>query len=144
MYSPNPLMRSGLVFAGANDVWQKPVMNTGEKMKREDGVLTAAEVSTLDLRRTELVVLSACETGLGDIKGAEGVYGLQRAFKMAGVKYIIMSLWQVPDKETAEFMTTFYQYLDKTNDIKRSFYLTQMEMWKKYDPYFWGAFVLIE
>ena len=98
----------------------------------------------MNLQKTGLVVLSACETGLGDIKGSEGVYDLQRSFKMAGVKYIIMSLWQVPDKETAEFMTTFYKYLTKTNDIKSSFNQTQKDMRKKYDPYYWAAFVLIE
>jgi CHAT domain-containing protein len=135
----NPLMRSGLVLAGANDVWQRETMAKGE-----DGILTAQEVSNLDLRKTKLVVLSACETGLGDIKGSEGVYGLQRAFKMAGVKYIIMSLWQVPDKETAEFMTTFYKNLTKTDDIRKSFNLTQQTMRQKYDPYYWAAFVLVE
>ena len=135
----NPMMRSGLVLAGANNVWQRNALQQGE-----DGILTAQEVSHLDLSKTKLVVLSACETGLGDIKGSEGVYGLQRAFKMAGVKYIIMSLWQVPDKETAEFMTTFYKNLTKTNDIRKSFNLTQRTMREKYDPYYWGAFVLIE
>jgi len=135
----NPLMRSGLVFAGANDVWSK--QNKGNK---EDGVLTALEVAHIDLRKTDLVVMSACETGLGDIKGSEGVYGLQRAFKMAGVKYEIMSLWQVPDNETKEFMTTFYKKLLKNGDINNAFSDTQKEMRKKYDPYFWAAFVLIE
>jgi CHAT domain-containing protein len=136
--SRNPLMRSGLAFAGANDVWSRTDIDG------EDGVLTAAEVATIDMRNTELVVLSACETGLGDIKGSEGVYGLQRSFKMAGVKYIIMSLWQVPDKETAEFMTSFYKNLTESNDIKNSFNKTQREMREKYDPYYWAAFVLIE
>jgi CHAT domain-containing protein/Tfp pilus assembly protein PilF len=135
----NPLMRSGLALAHANDVWQRPGMAEGE-----DGVLTASEVSTLDLRNTDLVVLSACETGLGDIKGSEGVFGLQRAFKIAGAKYIIMSLWQVPDKETAEFMTTFYKQLSKSGNIKESFAKTQHAMRKKYDPYYWAAFVLVE
>ncbi|NCO55362.1 MAG: CHAT domain-containing protein, partial [Bacteroidetes bacterium] len=73
-----------------------------------------------------------------------GVYGLQRAFKMAGVKYIIMSLWQVPDKETEEFMVTFYTKLLKIKDIRKSFNETQKEMRQKYDPYYWAAFVLIE
>ncbi len=140
----SPLMRSGLVFAGANDVWDKTAVTDQEMDLREDGVLTAQEVALIDMRQTELVVLSACETGLGDIKGSEGVYGLQRAFKMAGVKYIIMSLWQVPDKETAEFMTTFYKNLTKMNDIREAFNATQRVMRKKYDPYYWGAFVLIE
>ncbi len=134
----NPLMRSGLVLAGANDVWQRSAMEEGE-----DGILTAQEVSNLDLRNTKLVVLSACETGLGDIKGSEGVFGLQRAFKMAGAEYLIMSLWQVPDKETAEFMELFYKNLVKVKDIPKSFNLTQQVMRKKYDPYFWAAFVLI-
>ncbi len=135
----NSLMRSGLVFAGANDVWSKQ-----ENTNRDDGVLTAQEVAHIDMRKTNLVVMSACETGLGDIKGSEGVYGLQRAFKMAGVKYLIMSLWQVPDKETEEFMTTFYTKLLKLKDIKQAFNQTQKEMRDKYDPYFWAAFVLIE
>ncbi|HBS87797.1 MAG: hypothetical protein A2W91_11220 [Bacteroidetes bacterium GWF2_38_335] len=135
----NPLMRSGLVFAGANEVWNKT-----EISETDDGVLTAQEVTQMDMRNSFLAVLSACETGLGDIKGNEGAYGLQRAFKMAGVKYIIMSLWQVPDKETQEFMTAFYAKLIKTKDIREAFTETQKEMRKKYDPYFWGAFVLVE
>lgn len=135
----NPLMRSGIVLANANDVWQRNPLAEGE-----DGILTAQEVSNLDLRNTKLVVLSACETGLGDIKGSEGVFGLQRAFKMAGVKYLIMSLWQVPDKETSEFMQLFYKNLLKIKDIPTAFQKTQKVMREKYDPYYWGAFVLIE
>jgi CHAT domain-containing protein len=96
------------------------------------------------MRKSELVVLSAFETGLGDIKGNEGVYGLQRALKMAGVKYIIMSLWQVPDKETVEFMGTFYNKLLKTKSYREAFSETQKDMRSKFDPYFWGAFVLLE
>jgi len=139
LVNQNPLMRSGLVFAGANEVWLNE-----ENKDKEDGVLTAQEVAALDLRKTNLVVLSACETGLGDIKGTEGVYGLQRSLKMAGVKYIIMSLWQVPDSETVEFMEKFYTKLVKTKDIKISFYETRNEMRKKYDPFYWAAFVLLE
>jgi len=135
----NPLMRSGLVLAGANDVWVET-----EKGDTDDGVLTAQEVTQIDMRKNDLVVLSACETGLGDIKGSEGVYGLQRALKMAGVKYIIMSLWQIPDKETVEFMGTFYNNLLKVKDIKEAFYVAQKEMRTKYDPYYWAAFVLME
>ena len=135
----NPLMRSGIVLAKANEVWQRDPLAEGE-----DGILTAQEVSNLDLRNTKLVVLSACETGLGDIKGSEGVFGLQRAFKMAGVKYLIMSLWQVPDKETSEFMILFYKNLIKLKDIPTAFNKTQKVMREKYDPYYWGAFVLIE
>jgi len=128
-----------LVFAGANDVW-----NNSEIDKEDDGVLTAQEVTQIDMRKNNLVVLSACETGLGDIKDSEGVYGLQRAFKMAGVKYLIMSLWQVPDKETVEFMETFYTKLLQVKEIRKAFAETQIEMRAKYDPYFWAAFGLIE
>ncbi|MCB8999355.1 MAG: CHAT domain-containing protein [Bacteroidales bacterium] len=137
--STNPLMRSGLVFAGANDVWIKAEVN-----KEDDGVLTAMEVSQMDMHKTKIVVLSACETGLGDIKGSEGVYGLQRSFKMAGVRYILASLWQVPDKETVEFMENFYAQLMKTKDPREAFAETQNYMRQKYDPYFWAAFGLIE
>ena len=132
-------MRSGLVLAGANNVWYESVAGNDN-----DGILTAQEVSELDMAKTRLIVLSACETALGDIKGSEGVYGLQRAFKMAGAKFIIMSLWQVPDKETVEFMETFYSKLLKIKEIKMAFSETQKEMRQKYDPYFWAAFVLIE
>lgn len=136
--SKNPLMRSGLVFAGANDVWSY------ESVDGEDGVLTANEVGTMDLRKTNLVVLSACETGLGDIVRSEGVYGLQRAFKVAGVNYLIMSLWQVPDKATSEFMTEFYKNLIDVNDVETAFRKAQTTMRQKYGPYYWAAFVLME
>lgn len=136
----NPLMRSGLAFAGANDVWKTSAGTTDS----EDGVLTAQEVTQMDLRKTRLVVLSACETGLGDIKGSEGVYGLQRSFKMAGVQFLIMSLWQVPDKETGEFMLLFYEKLVKTKDTRAAFSSAQKVMREKYDPYYWAAFVLVE
>jgi tetratricopeptide (TPR) repeat protein len=135
----NPMMRSGLVFAGANRVWSEEWGRTDN-----EGLLTAHEVSNMLMQNTQLVVLSACETGLGDIRGSEGVYGLQRAFKMAGAKYLIMSLWQVPDKETVEFMELFYSKLLNNNDIRKAFSETQREMRQKYDPFFWAAFVLVE
>ncbi|MBK9191421.1 MAG: CHAT domain-containing protein [Crocinitomicaceae bacterium] len=135
----NPLMRSGLVLAGANEVWSRNPLEAGE-----DGILTALEVASLDCRNTNLVVLSACETGLGDIVGSEGVYGLQRAFKIAGTRFIIMSLWQVPDLETAEFMINFYRNLLSVKDIRLAFNKTRQLMSQKYDPYYWAAFVLIE
>jgi CHAT domain-containing protein/Flp pilus assembly protein TadD len=137
--SENPLMRSGLIFAGANDYWNGTQTNA-----EDNGIITALDVVNLNLSKTKLVVMSACESGLGDIVGGEGVYGLQRAFKMAGADFIIMSLWQVPDKETAEFMQVFYSLLYKEKDIRASFLQTQSIMRKKYDPYYWAAFVLIE
>jgi CHAT domain-containing protein len=136
----NPLMRSGLLFAGANNVWKGGEI-PGEL---EDGVLTAYEVSGLDLFNTKLVTLSACETGLGDIQGTEGVYGLQRSFKMAGVDYLIMSLWQVPDKETQEFMELFYNNLTSGQSIGKAFRNTQRVMRQKYEPFYWAGFVLLE
>jgi len=139
-FSENPLLRSGLIFAGANYVWKGGEQTPGQ----DDGILTAYEVSNMNLYNTKLVVLSACETGLGDIKGSEGVFGLQRAFKMAGVDYVIMSLWKVPDKETTEFMKLFYSNCLSNHSIRESFYLTQTTMRKKYDPYYWAAFVLME
>ena len=100
----------------------------------------------MNLTNTELVVLSACETGLGDIKGNEGVFGLQRAFKMAGVKYLVMSLWQVPDFQTQDLMTTFYKkWLEEKMEIPAAFNAAQQEMREKYqNPYFWAGFVLME
>ncbi len=139
-HSENPLLRSGIILAGGNNIWSGEELTAGI----EDGILTALEVSNMNLSNTKLVVLSACETGLGDIQGSEGVYGLQRAFKMAGVDYLIMSLWQVPDKETMEFMDIFYGEWLASNNIREAFSHAQKEMKKKYDPFYWAAFVLIE
>ena len=138
--SDNPLIRSGLTMAGANYAWDnKPVTGI------QDGILTAYEVSNLNLSNTKLAVLSACETGLGDIQGNEGVYGLQRAFKIAGVKNLIMSLWDVPDAETAEFMTTLYKKIFDGLSIEDAFINTQTEMKNKYrnEPYKWAAWILV-
>lgn len=139
--SKNPLFRSGLIFAGANYVWKgyEPI----EGM--EDGILTAYEVSNLYMPNTQLVVMSACETGLGDIKRSEGIYGLQRALKMAGVDYIIVTLWEVLDKETSDFMILFYQNLIEKKSIPIAFKTTQDAMKNKYrdEPYKWAGFVLI-
>ena len=140
--SENPMIRSGLILANANYAWinGKPI-----KKGKEDGILTSFEISQMDLSDTELVVLSACETGLGQINGNEGIYGLQRAFKIAGVKYIIMSLWQVPDYKTQELMTAFYfNYLQEEMKIHEAFRLAQQEMRSKnIDPFSWAGFVLV-
>jgi tetratricopeptide (TPR) repeat protein/CHAT domain-containing protein len=138
----DPLLRSGLLLAGGNYAW----VNEGNPFEEEDGILTSLEISNLDLKNTELVVLSACETGLGDIEGNEGVYGLYRAFKMAGVESIIMSLWKIPDNETTEFMELFYTNWMKGNTIRAAFNSIQQTMQTKYanEPYKWAAFVLID
>ena len=135
-----PLLRSGLILAGGNYAWsgKEPIEGV------EDGIVTAYEIAQLNLSNTELVVLSACETALGDVKGSEGVFGLQRAFKMAGVKKMIVSLWQVPDKETAELMTIFYSNWMNGKTIEDAFLLAQSAMRKKYAPFYWAAFVLVE
>ncbi len=138
--STEPLLRNGLLLAGANNSWSNNLLLPGA----EDGIVTAYEISQLDLTNTKLVVLSACETALGDVQGTEGVFGLQRSFKMAGVDKLILSLWQVPDKETAELMTMFYQNWLSGLPIRQSFNAAQAEMRKKYTPYFWAAFVLID
>lgn len=140
--SIHPMIRSGLVIAGGNDTWSGKSPSVGGS----DGILTAYEISQMDLSDTELVVLSACETGLGDIQGNEGVYGLQRAFKIAGAHYLIMSLWQIPDRETMEFMTTFYlKWLRDKQSIPEAFRLTQQAMRRRYpDPFIWAGFVLVE
>ncbi len=136
----DPLLRSGLILSGGNYAWSGKTPIEGV----EDGIVTAYEISQLNLSNTELVVLSACETALGDIKGSEGVFGLQRAFKMAGVKKMIVSLWQVPDKETAELMTVFYNHWINGKPTSVAFSLAQAEMRKKYAPLYWAAFVLVE
>ncbi|RLD79779.1 MAG: hypothetical protein DRJ10_08310, partial [Bacteroidetes bacterium] len=100
-HSDKPLLRSGFILAGGNAAFQGKTIPKGV----EDGVLTALEISRLNFFNTKLAVLSACQTGLGDVKGSEGVYGLQRAFKMAGVEYLLFSLWEVPDYQTRELMT---------------------------------------
>ncbi len=140
--SEHPMLRSGLIMAGGNAVWQGQQTLEG----KEDGILTAYEISQMNLSNTELVVLSACETGLGDIQGNEGVYGLQRAFKIAGAKYLIMSLWQVPDKQTSLLMTTFYKkWLEEKMSIQDAFHAAQKELRDNgLDPYNWAGFVLVE
>ncbi|MEM9885729.1 MAG: CHAT domain-containing protein [Bacteroidota bacterium] len=140
LQSEQALMRSGLVFTGINHTWQggKSIPDL------EDGALTALEISNLNLSETQLVVLSACETAKGDIQGGEGVFGLQRAFKMAGVEQLVLSLWKVPDVPTSELMQLFYKYILKGKTASEALYLSQQKMSKKYSVYEWGAFVLVE
>ena len=135
----DPMLRSGLLLTGANKTLK------GESSNGENGLLSAAEASLLDLRETELVVLSACETGKGEVKNSEGVYGLRKAFSDAGAQNIIMSLWKVDDKVTQEFMSRFYEiWLNEKTNIRDAFNKTQLEIKAKYpQPYYWGAFILV-
>jgi|GEM_PF-316186 len=140
--SANPLLRAGLLLAGAeHSILRKNASN----WKVEDGILTAYEAMNLRLNGTEMVVLSACETGLGDIKNGEGVYGLQRSFLIAGAQSVLMSLWNVNDNSTAELMTIFYQNWLSGQSKHQALRNAQLAVKKqRADPYFWGGFVLVE
>jgi formylglycine-generating enzyme required for sulfatase activity len=137
----NPLVRSGLAFAGAN--------HAGEAQGGRDGLLTAMEVSSMDLHGTDLVTLSACETGRGEVKSGEGVFGLRRAFALAGTQHLLMSLWPVSDDVTATQMRTFYQMYGKhTNPaaaLRQAQLATIADLRKRNgqaEPALWAPFIV--
>tara|TARA_Y100001970_G_scaffold83400_1_gene105492 strand:- start:157 stop:3627 length:3471 start_codon:yes stop_codon:yes gene_type:complete len=138
----NPLLRAGLAFAGLNS----NASMLGEIDPDNDGVLTAMEVLSLDLAGTELVVLSACETGLGEIHEGEGVYGLRRSFQEAGVKNVINSFWEVSDAGTQLLMTKFYDKFLTGMPARKAMREARLEMlddvqWSA--PFYWSAFVMV-
>ncbi|GEM_PF-5033425 len=138
----NPLMRSGLLLSGANEAWSnKPILNNAD-----DGILTAQEIAQMNLHNTRLVVLSACATGLGDLVQGEGIFGLQRAFKLAGVQSILISIDDISDQNTVEFMVTFYTFLSQNHSIYNAFIQTQRHIRSQYpnEPERWASFLLIE
>lgn len=165
----NPLLRSGLVLTGANRIANNdspyarslarspdtaPAGSTTQSPPRlivpDDGWLTAEEISSLDLRGTDLVVLSACQTGLGDIRTGEGVQGLRRAFFYAGASTLVTSLYSVPDSNTRDFMRAFYQALIQGKSKTAALHDAQLKMLQQRrgagqaaHPYFWGSFILI-
>jgi CHAT domain-containing protein len=136
----NPLLRAGLALAGAN-TWLR---NRPVPAEAEDGLLTAEDVTGLDLFDTELAVLSACETGMGEVQIGEGVFGLQRAFVLAGVRTLVMSLWSVPDEATRELMENFYRRILAGEPRADALQAAQNDLRRTYpEPYFWGAFVCL-
>jgi tetratricopeptide (TPR) repeat protein len=133
------LLRSGLALAGAN-TW---LVGGTPPPRAGDGLLTAEEVTGLDLLGTELVVLSACETGLGDVSAGEGVFGLRRSFQLAGAAAVVMSLWKVPDEPTRELMEVFYRRLLAGESRAEALRRAQLQTRSRYpDPRDWGAFIL--
>ena len=134
-YDRNPLFRSGLLFAGASN---------NHSGVENDGILTAYEAMNLYLDETDLVVLSACETALGDVKNGEGVYGLQRALVVAGAQNLIMSLWKVNDEATMQLMQLFYSNWTGGEDVYQALQKAQIQMMKEHEePYYWGGFIMI-
>jgi CHAT domain-containing protein len=130
----NPLLRSGLALAGANR----------SKGAGEDGILTALEAASLNLWGTKLVTLSACDTGVGEVKNGEGVYGLRRAFVLAGAETLVMSLWPVSDRVTREVMTAYYKGLKKgagRGEALRRAQLTMLKRRGREHPFYWASFI---
>ncbi|OFY65073.1 MAG: hypothetical protein A3H98_07795 [Bacteroidetes bacterium RIFCSPLOWO2_02_FULL_36_8] len=145
-FTTNTLLKSGLLMAMDSAFKENEIVNSENNSypKREDGILTAFEAMNLNLDNTELVVLSACESGLGNVEYGEGVYGLQRAFQQAGAKAVLMSLWKISDEHTQELMSGFYTNwltgMDKVSALKK----VQIDMkMKNLSPYYWGAFVIV-
>ena len=140
MMAENPLMKSGLLLTGAGDILAK----TKHNYNMESGVLTAYEAMSLNLDKTDLVVLSACETGLGEISNGEGVYGLQRAFFVAGAKVLIMSIFKVDDDATQKLILNFYKKWLNSGNMRQSFIEAKKELRVEYpEPIFWGSFMMI-
>jgi CHAT domain-containing protein len=144
----DPMLRSGLFFAGADRVRSGAPPEAGPEA--DDGVLTAYEASQIDLEGTELVVLSACETGLGKELNSDGVFGLRRGLQEAGAGAVLMSMWSVPDKETQELMTLFYKNwlsgMDKPEALRQAQLAEREVVRKRYGrdlAFYWGAFVMV-
>lgn len=131
---------SGLIMSGGQKAWENGTFS----LSADDGILSSYEISKMDLHNVKLVVLSACESGLGD-NLYDGIYGLQRAFKKAGAQSLLMSLWKIDDASTADFMSLFYNNIAGGKSLQDSYRLTISEMREKYnDPYFWASFVLLD
>ena len=138
----DPLMRTGFILTGANKNWIEELPLNDEN----DGILTALEISSMNLTGIDLAVLSTCHSAQGEIRDGEGTFGLQRAFRLAGVRSMIISLSEIPDKETVEFMTGFYRYWQQGMSKSKAFTKIQREMISKYryEPKKWAGFILVE
>ncbi len=136
------MLWSGLVLSGGNKTWRGDKIPYGA----EDGILTAEEISRLDLSDTKLVVLSACNTGRGHIDPTEGVLGLQRAFKQSEAKSVLMTLWKIPDSTTVMLMREFYAQLLSGKTVRESLKNAQLYLINNgaADPYYWASFVCID
>jgi len=131
---PNPMLKSGIALAGAN---------TSVIKGKSDGIVTALKLSGLDLKGTDLVVLSACETGVVDINTTDSVSGLSKAFIQAGAKDIVMSLWSVDDQATKELMSSFYREMKKKKNYAKALKAAKLKMIEEgRHPFYWGAFVV--
>jgi CHAT domain-containing protein len=140
----NSQLRSILFFSGAENTLKKQNENDTPVSTFNDGLLTAFETVNLDLDNTDLVILSACETGVGEIRNGEGVYNMQRAFQTAGAKSVIMSLWSVPDDATKQLMQSFYQNMLNGKNKREAFRTAQLEVKSKFpEYYYWGGFVMV-
>ena len=135
----NAMANSGLLFSGVVNYYK-----TIPYPDAYDGILTAYEAQNLNMEHTALVVLSACETSLGEMDAGEGVYGLQRAFRAAGARAVMTSLWKVDDNATRDFMISFYQAYLSGNNVANAYLSAQKQVRVKYpQPYYWGAFVMM-
>lgn len=139
----NTLLNSGLLFSGCQEKIRKIAQNQSIEGE-EDGVLFPYEIMQMNLQNTKMIVLSACETGIGEVVNGEGIYGLQRAFKFAGAESIVMSLWNVNDKSTKDLMIQMYKQILVHKNAEIALRKAQLKMLKKYKtPYHWGAFRLV-
>lgn len=134
------MIGTGLILANANDTWN----NSADYKPNEDGILLSEDISRLNLNGCNLLVLSGCQSGRGKVD-KDGVYGLQCAFKRAGVKSMLLSLWNVDDNVTKEFMVSYYKSLMLTNNKYSAYYSAQKEIRDKYkNPYYWAAFIILD
>jgi len=145
-HASNPLLRSGIVLAGANQLTR----TNDENFQVDDGLVTAQEIASMDFRHTELVVLSACESGLGDVKRGHGVHGLRRALLIAGAHNLMTSLFEVPDAETRQLIGAFYESLvphrqaaTALRDAQRAIIKGRRLETGAAHPFYWASFFVL-